>query len=185
MKQQLIDSLVNNDTIETEELNERAEKVYKPEDATNIIKEYEEIFRMKRKGIITVAYYQRKVFSQFSEKEKFMALVSRFKIHKNTIFFKIYVFRRFSKHLRLRSPFEELFQGHQKNMSTKFDWVWICKIHSFQKAFSKLSLQFIMSQKYLDRLYSKCCKIFKAFVLKLSLWRKSLSRKSSIDLQKN
>ena len=63
MKQQLIDSLVNNDTIETEELNERAEKVDKPEDAANIIKEYEEIFRMKRKGIITVAYYQRKVFS--------------------------------------------------------------------------------------------------------------------------
>ena len=38
VKQQLIDSLVKNDTIETEELNERAEKVDKPEDAANIIK---------------------------------------------------------------------------------------------------------------------------------------------------
>ena len=39
MKQQLIDSLVNNDTTETEELNERAEKVDKPEDAADIVKE--------------------------------------------------------------------------------------------------------------------------------------------------
>ena len=38
VKQLLIDSLVSNDTIKTEELNERAEKVDKPEDAANIIK---------------------------------------------------------------------------------------------------------------------------------------------------
>ena len=48
VKQQLIDSLVNNDTIETEELNEKAEKVDTTEDVANIIKEYEEILRTKR-----------------------------------------------------------------------------------------------------------------------------------------
>ena len=83
-------------------------------------------------------------------------------------------------------------------MKTKLEWVWIGKSHSFKKAFWKLSLQFIMSQKYLDKLYSKCCKIFKAYLtsklcsypfecsyfLKLSLWCRSLSNKSSIDLQK-
>ena len=57
VKQQLIDSLPDNHTIETEELNKRAEKMDKPEDAANIIKEYEEIFPMKKKGIITVAYH--------------------------------------------------------------------------------------------------------------------------------
>ena len=38
VKQQLIDSLVNNDTIETEELNKEAEKVQKPEDPADNIK---------------------------------------------------------------------------------------------------------------------------------------------------
>ena len=46
-------------------------------------------------------------------------------------------------------------------MSKKFKRVWIGKSHLFKKVFSKLSLQFIMSQKYVDKLYSKCCKIFK------------------------
>ena len=101
VKQLLIDSLVNNDTVETEELNERADKVDKPEDATNIIKEYEEILRTKRKGIISVAYRQEKVFSRFREKEKFMKLVSRFKIYKNTTAFKINVFKLINEHPRL------------------------------------------------------------------------------------
>ena len=43
-----MDSLVNNHTIETEELNEWAVKVDKLEDAANIIQEYEEILRTKR-----------------------------------------------------------------------------------------------------------------------------------------
>ena len=55
VKQLLIDFLVNNDTIETVELNEKAEKVQKPEEAADIIKEYEEILHTKRKGIITIA----------------------------------------------------------------------------------------------------------------------------------
>ena len=39
-----------NNAVEIEELNERAEKVEKPEDAANIIREYEEILRAKKKG---------------------------------------------------------------------------------------------------------------------------------------
>ena len=63
----------------------------KPEGAVNIIKKYEEILRTKRKGIITAAYHQRKVFSRFLEKEKFARLVANFKIHKETMIFKINV----------------------------------------------------------------------------------------------
>ena len=57
-----------NNTVEIEELNDRAEKVEKPEDAAEIIREYEEIIRAKRKGIIMVAYYKRKFFKRFKEK---------------------------------------------------------------------------------------------------------------------
>ena len=97
-KQQLIDSLVNKDTTEMKELNERTKKVDKSKDATNIIKGYEEILHTKRKGIIIVAYHQEKVFSRFPEKKRFVRLVSRFKVHKNTIIFKINVFKLIDKH---------------------------------------------------------------------------------------
>ena len=78
-------SLVNNDTTETEELNEEADKVKKPKEAANIIKQYEEILRTKRKSIISVVYHQGKVFRRFREKEKFVSLVADFGVHKNSI----------------------------------------------------------------------------------------------------
>ena len=85
--------------MEIKELNELAEKVEKPEDAADIIKQYEEIFCAKRKGIIAVAFHQGKVFKRFKEKEKFMQMVGKLKIHKSTKVFKINVLS-LSKSLR-------------------------------------------------------------------------------------
>ena len=99
---------MNNDTIETEELNERADRVKKPEDAADIIKQYEEIIRTKRKGIISVTYHKGKVFSRFPEKETFVRLVGNFKIHKNTLRFKINVFKLIEKHPKLMKSSETL-----------------------------------------------------------------------------
>ena len=53
----LIDSIVNNDIIKTQELNEKADKVEKPEDAAAVIKQYEDIIRTKKKGIISIAHH--------------------------------------------------------------------------------------------------------------------------------
>ena len=100
-KQQLIDSLVNNDTIDIEELNEKADNVEKPADAADIIKEYGQILRTKRKGIVSVANYEGKVFSRFWEKKKFMKLVRKFGVYKNTILFKINIFKIVLKHPKL------------------------------------------------------------------------------------
>ena len=50
IKQHHIDYLMNSDKIEIEELNEKADKVEKSEDAANIMKEYEEIIRTKNKN---------------------------------------------------------------------------------------------------------------------------------------
>ena len=47
-----------NNAVEIDEINTRADKVEKPEDAAGIIKEYKEILRAKRKGIIVAAFYQ-------------------------------------------------------------------------------------------------------------------------------
>ena len=54
-KKELVNSLVNNNVAEIEELNEQAGIVDNPEDAADLIKKYEEIFRTKRQGIISVA----------------------------------------------------------------------------------------------------------------------------------
>ena len=98
IKKQLIDSIVNNDIIETKELNEKADKVEKAEDAAAVIKQYEDIIRTKKKNIISIAYHQGKVFKRFKDKEKFIKLVNEFKVHKSTIIFKINIFNLIDKH---------------------------------------------------------------------------------------
>ena len=103
IRKQLLDSLVNSDTVETKELNEQAGKVNKPEDATELIKEYEEILKAKRKDIISIAYYQGKVFSWFRKKEKFVKLVADFGVHKGTIIFKMNVFKLLDKYPKLKN----------------------------------------------------------------------------------
>ena len=42
-KKQLIDPIVNNDISETQELNEKADKIEKPEDVAAVIKQYKDI----------------------------------------------------------------------------------------------------------------------------------------------
>ena len=101
IKKHLIESITINNTVEIEELNKQAQKVEKLEDAADIIKQYEEILRTKRKGIILVAFYQGKVFKRFKEKEKFIQMVGKLKIHKSTIVFKINVFKLIEKHPKL------------------------------------------------------------------------------------
>ena len=93
--------MATNNTVEIEELNDRAEKVEKPEDAAEIIMEYEEIMLAKKKGIIIVAYYQGKIFKSFKEKEKFQEMVKKLQIYKSAIIFKINFFKLIEKYPKL------------------------------------------------------------------------------------
>ena len=70
----MIDSITTSNVIETEELNKKAEKLEKPEDAAAIIKQYEEIIGTKTKNIVSIAHRQGKVFKRFKEKEKVIRL---------------------------------------------------------------------------------------------------------------
>ena len=67
IKQQLIDSFINSDKMETEELNEKADKVEKSKDVAIIVKEYKEIIRTTIKNTVRTAYHERKVFKKFKE----------------------------------------------------------------------------------------------------------------------
>ena len=66
IKKQLIDSIVNNDTIETQELNQKADRVEKPKDAAAVIKQYENIIRTKKKNIIFIVYHQGNAFERYT-----------------------------------------------------------------------------------------------------------------------
>ena len=84
-----------------EDLNKLAEKVQKPKKTADIIKQYEEILRTKRKGMISVAYYLGKISKRFKEKENFIQMVCKLKIHKSTIIFKINIFKLIEKYPKL------------------------------------------------------------------------------------
>ena len=97
----MINSIVNNDIIKTKELNEKANKIEKPEDAAAIIKQYEDIICTKKKNIISIAYHQGKYFKRFKDKEKFIKLVNELKVQKSTVIFKINIFKLIDKHPKL------------------------------------------------------------------------------------
>ena len=101
IKKQLLESIIINEVVESEELNKEAEEMQEPKKAAKIIKHYEDIIKTKKKGIISIAYYQGKVFKRFKEKEKFIKLASQLGIHKNTIIFKINVFKLCKKYPKL------------------------------------------------------------------------------------
>ena len=77
----MIESIIINEVVESAELNKKAEEIA---EVINI--------SLKRRSI-SIAYYQGKVFKRFKEKEKFIKLDSQLGIHKNTIIFKINIFK--------------------------------------------------------------------------------------------
>ena len=101
IKTKLLDSITIDEVLECEDLNKEAEEVQDLERAAKIIKRYEDIIKTKNKGIINVAYHQGQVFKRFKEKEKFTKLVTELGIHKNTIIFRINVFKLCKKHPKL------------------------------------------------------------------------------------
>ena len=93
IKKQLLEWIIINKAVESEELNREVEGVQDPEEAEMVVQKYEYIINTRKKGIISIAYYQGKVFQKFKDLEKFVKLAKRLGIHKTTIIFKINVFK--------------------------------------------------------------------------------------------
>ena len=64
--------MIVNEVVESDELNNQAEEVQDPEEAAKVIQKYENIIRTNKKGIISIAYQQGKVFKKFKDKENLM-----------------------------------------------------------------------------------------------------------------
>ena len=96
----MLESIIINEAVESEELNKKAEEIQESEEVAKVIKQHDDIIKTKKNRIISIAYYQRKVFKRFNEKEKFVKLVNQLGIHKNSIF-KTNVFKLCERHPKL------------------------------------------------------------------------------------
>ena len=101
IKKQLLESMIIDEVVEFEDLNKEAEEIREPEKAAELIKRYEDIIKMKKKGMISIVYHQGKTLKRFKEKEKLVKLVSELGIHKTTIIFKINVYKLSEKYPKL------------------------------------------------------------------------------------
>ena len=83
-----------------------------------VIQKYKYIIKTKKKGIISIAYHQGKVFKKFKDKEKLVKMVSRLGIHKNTIIFKINVYKLCARYPKLlkSSIGLEFFKNYHKDI---------------------------------------------------------------------
>ena len=61
------DSITIYKIVKLDDLNKEAEEMQDPEKAAEIIKRYEDVIKMKNKGIVNVAYHQGQVFKRFKE----------------------------------------------------------------------------------------------------------------------
>ena len=75
-KKQLLHSMIIAGNLEFDDLKKEAEEIQNPEKAAEIIRQYEDIIKTKKKGITNVAFHQGQIFKRFKEKEKFAKLVN-------------------------------------------------------------------------------------------------------------
>ena len=59
IKKQLLESMIINEVVESEELNKEAEEIQQPEEAAKVIEQYEDILKTKKKGIMRIAHYRK------------------------------------------------------------------------------------------------------------------------------
>ena len=87
------------------------------EDAAKVIHEFEEIIKNKKSDIVWLAYYQGKIFQKFRSKERFVNdVVTKFKVSKSTIVFKIALCKLIDKYPKIKNSSLSLhyFKKHLK-----------------------------------------------------------------------
>ena len=87
------------------------------EDEAKVIHEFKEIIKNKKSDIVWLAYYQGKIFQKFTSKERFVNdVVTKFKVSKSTIVFKITLSKLIDKYPKIKNSSLSLhyFKKHLK-----------------------------------------------------------------------
>ena len=105
IKKELEDSIANGKKNENTDIEEMANNCMESqEDAAKVIHEFEEIIKNKKSDIVWLAYYQGKIFQKFKSKERFVNdMVTKFKVSKSTIVFKIALWRLIDKYPKTKN----------------------------------------------------------------------------------
>ena len=105
IKKELEDSIANckkNENTDIEEMRKNCTE--SEEDAAKVIHEFEEIIKNKKSDIVWLAYYQGKIFQKFKSKERFVNdMVTKFKVSKSTIVFKIALCRLIDEYPKIKN----------------------------------------------------------------------------------
>ena len=73
------------------------------EDAAKVNHEFEEIIKNKKSDIVRLSYHQGKIFQKFRSKEGFVNdMVSKFKVSKSTIVFKVSLSRLIDEYPKIK-----------------------------------------------------------------------------------
>ena len=73
IKTKLLNSMTIDEIVEFDDLNKEAEETQDPEKTAEIIKRYEDIIKIKSKGIINIAYHQGQVFKRFKKRKSLLS----------------------------------------------------------------------------------------------------------------
>ena len=118
IKKELEDSIANGKKNENTDIEEMANNCTESqEDAAKVIHEFEEIIKNKKSDIVWLAYYQGKIFQKFRSKERFVNdVVTKFKVSKSTIVFKIALCRLIDEYPKIKNSSLSLhyFKKHLK-----------------------------------------------------------------------
>ena len=120
IKKELEDSIANGKKNENTDIEEMANNCMESqEDAAKVIHEFEEIIKNKKSDIVWLAQYQGKTFQKFKSKERFVNdMVTKFKVSKSTIVFKIALCRLIDEYTKIKnySLLLHYFKKHLKLM---------------------------------------------------------------------
>ena len=107
IKKELEDSIANSKKNKNTDIEEMANNCTESqEDAAKNIHKFEEIIKNKKSDIVGLAYYQGKIFQKFRSKERFVNdMVSKFKVSKLTIVFKIALSRLIDEYPKIKKLF--------------------------------------------------------------------------------
>ena len=118
IKKELEDSLASSKKNENADIEEIANNYTESkEGAAKAISKFEEIIKNKKSDIVWLAYYQGKIFQKFRSKERFVNdVVTKFKVSKSTIVFKIALCRLIDEYPKIKNSSLSLhyFKKHLK-----------------------------------------------------------------------
>ena len=107
IKKDLEDSIANDKKNENADIEEMTNNCMESEkDAAKIIRKFDEVIKNKKIDIVWLAYYQGNIFQKLRSKEGFVNdMVSKFKVSKLTIVFKIALSKLIDEYPKIKKLF--------------------------------------------------------------------------------